>query len=71
VEIDAENTVLATLQSEQEAIESAFATAMGEMLADGYWSNTNYAPGQEEWLYWDAIERMDEVSRPTVKYGIS
>ena len=71
VEIDAENTVIVTLQSEQEVIESAFATAMGEMLADGYWSNTNYAPGQEEWLYWDAIERMDEVSRPTVKYGIS
>ena len=33
---------------EQSEIERRFAAAMGDMLRDGYWSNTSYAPGQEE-----------------------
>lgn len=32
----------------QKQIESVFADAMKDMLRDGYWSNTNYAPGQEQ-----------------------
>lgn len=71
VEIDGEYGTLTTLQSEQAAIESAFSSAMGDMLKDGYWSNTNYAPGQEEWLYEDAIERMSELSRPTTKFNVA
>ena len=71
VEIDGENETLKTLQEEQAAIESTFASVIGDMLKDGYWSNTNYAPGQEEWLYYDAIERMDEISKPVVKYSLS
>lgn len=35
----------------QEEIERRFAEAMGDLLRDGYWSNTAYAPGQEELLY--------------------
>ena len=37
-----------TAMSDQQAIENRFALAMGDMLIDGYWSNTSYAPGQEE-----------------------
>ena len=51
-------------------MESAFAEVMGDMLKDGYWSNQNYAPGQEQLLYWDALDRMNEVSKPTVKYTV-
>ena len=36
-----------TLKTQQE-IEDRFAHAMGDMLIDGYWSDTSYAPGQEE-----------------------
>lgn len=43
---------------------------MGDMLRDGYWSNTNYAPGQEQLLYWDALDQIASVSKPKVKYTI-
>ena len=43
----------------QEDIERRFAEAMGDLLRDGYWSNTAYAPGQEELLYLEATEVMD------------
>lgn len=32
---------------------------MGDLLRDGYWSNTAYAPGQEELLYLEASEVME------------
>lgn len=59
---------LENLQSDQLGIESTFYDAMGDMLRDGYWSNNNYAPGQEDWLYEDALEVMDQMAKPTVKY---
>lgn len=62
---------IAAMQEEQTAIEGVFAEAMGDMLRDGYWSNTNYAIGQEQLLYWDALDQIVEVSKPKVKYGIS
>lgn len=55
----------------QTEIEGTFANAMGDMLRDGYWSNTNYAIGQEQLLYWDALDQMTSVSKPKVKYNIS
>jgi len=60
----------AALQSQQE-IENRFALAMGDMLIDGYWSNTNYAPGQEELLYLEACEVMERLSKPLVSYNAS
>lgn len=49
-----------TSLSGQEAIEQRFAQSMGDMLRDGYWSNTSYAPGQEELLYLEASEIMEK-----------
>ena len=57
----------ASLSSQQE-IEERFALAMGDMLIDGYWSNTDYAPGQEELLYREACDVMAQLSKPTVTY---
>lgn len=64
---DVRLTYQASLSSQQE-IENAFALAMGDMLIDGYWSNTNYAPGQEELLYNEACEVMAQLSKPAVTY---
>lgn len=55
----------------QEAIEQQFATAMGDMLRDGYWSNTSYASGQSELLYLEASEVMEKLSKPAVTYTVS
>ena len=60
----------ASLISQQE-IENRFAVAMGDMLIDGYWSNTDYALGQEELLYREACEVMAQLSKPTVTYTTS
>lgn len=43
----------------QQEIEQRFAEAMGDMLRDGYWSNTSYAPGQESLLFLEATEIME------------
>lgn len=63
-------TELTGLADEQENIEGDFADAIGDMLRDGYWSNTNYAIGQEQLLYWDALDQIADVSKPKVKYSI-
>ena len=58
----------ASLSSQQE-IGDQFAFAMGDMLIDGYWSNTDYAPGQEELLCREACDVMAQLSKPTVTYA--
>ena len=70
-EIGDMNVELEQQNDTQTAIEGTFADAMGDMLRDGYWSNTNYAPGQEQLLYWDALDQIASVSKPKVKYSIS
>lgn len=56
--------------AEQDQTEADFAAAMGDLLKDGYWSNNNYAAGQEAALYWDAYDHMEEASKPKVKYTV-
>ena len=41
-----EKSYLSSMDSQQN-IERRFAEVMGDMLIDGYWSNTAYAPGQD------------------------
>ena len=55
----------------QDEIEVEFATAMGDMLKEGYWNNENYVEGQEQALYDDATEVMDYMCRPDVTYTVS
>lgn len=53
---------------QQDEIEATFIAAMGDLLRDGYWSNTNYIPGQEQHLYDDAVGLMNQLSRPSIGY---
>ena len=59
------------LGNEQDEIEATFISAMGYLLRDGSWSNTNYVVGQEEFLYADALDMSKEMSRPTTNYSFS
>ncbi len=65
------NAVAALDRGRQQEAENALAAALGDMLRDGYWSNTSYAPGQEMNLYLDALDIMAEVSRPAVSYTVA
>lgn len=55
----------------QEDADDDFSSAMGSMLKDGYWNDSNYTVGQEESLYRDALEISKKLSRPTVTYDVS
>lgn len=61
---------LASMDAQNE-IEQQFAEAMGDMLRDGYWSNTSYAAGQGDLLYLEACEVMDKLAKPDVTYTVS
>lgn len=71
ITLDGLESDLADLQDRQLTIESTFSTAMGDMLRDGYWADNNYAPGQEEYLYQDALDVMEQMAKPTVTYTLS
>lgn|GEM_PF-2270464 len=57
-------------QYSQAGTESAFASAMGDMLRDGYWNDPNYIQGQEEALLADAKEMLSYASQPSAVYTI-
>lgn len=59
------------LNEEQDDIEATFIAAMGYMLRDGYWNNTNYTVGQEKYLYEDARDIINEMSKPVTNYTFS
>lgn len=59
------------LNEEQDDIEATFIAAMGYMLRDGYWNNTNYTVGQEKYLYEDAKDITNEMSKPVTNYTFS
>lgn len=61
----------ARARGRQQELEDDLAAALGDMLRDGYWSNTSYAPGQEESLYLDALDILAEVSHPKVSYTVT
>ena len=69
VNIDSLKKQIAQAVENQAVAENTFATAMGSMLRDGYWSDDNYAPGQEQSLYADALEISKKLAFPIVSYS--
>ena len=55
----------------QASVEATFYVAMGDLLKDGYWNDSNYTVGQEEYLYLDSLDMIEHMSRPQVKYSVS
>ena len=71
IERDELNRLYNSSMDGQEAIEQRFAEAMGDLLRDGYWSNTSYAPGQEELLFLEGQEIMAKLAKPSVTYTVT
>lgn len=69
--IELHNTSMVGGQEAMQEAEIAFANAMGEMLKDGYWSDSRYTIGQEASLYADALEISKEMAYPQVSYTIT
>jgi len=68
VAISTRQEAIDDLYTRMDNIEADFIIAMGNLLKDGSWSNQNYIPGQEQYLYNDALDVMKVMSRPTVSY---
>lgn len=65
------NEAYNTLSMQQLTIEAVFTVAMGDMLRDGYWSDTDYIAGQEQYLYNDALEVSAEMGKPAITYSVT
>jgi hypothetical protein len=62
------NISLADYQTDKNLIENTFVNAMGDLLQDGYWVNSDYIAGQEQFLYNDAVDLLNVLSRPEASY---
>ena len=71
VEIDSIKKIIDTWLRIQEETENEFGEAMGFMLRDGYWSDNNYVPGQEQSLYNDALAISERLAKPAYSYTIN
>ncbi|MBQ1373313.1 hypothetical protein IIY66_00710, partial [Candidatus Saccharibacteria bacterium] len=65
----AQDAIVADYET-QATLNSNLASYLGPMLRDGYWSDTNYAPGQEESLYADALGISQTLAYPIVTYDV-
>lgn len=71
IALNTSQTTVNTKLAELDAIEAVFVAAMGDMLRDGRWSDDNYAPGQEESLYQDALDMSDRCAKPKATYSMT
>lgn len=62
--------LIAGYYTAQNDLNASLANRLGPMLRDGYWSDTNYAPGQEESLYQDALGISRTLAFPIVTYDV-
>lgn len=62
---------ISALQNQQTDAEADLIIGLGDMLRDGYWSNNNYIPGQEQALYDDALAISKEMGKPEYTYTIT
>lgn len=71
IERDELNRLYDSSMNGQDEIEQRFAKAMGDLLRDGYWSNTSYTLGQEELLFLEGQEIMAKLAKPSVAYTVT
>ena len=66
-------TLLDDLKAAQNAIKEEnlhITDVLGDMLREGYWQDNNYAEGDEDRLYKDAMDNLKEISKPETIYDI-
>lgn len=61
---------LKALQDEQNALEKAMTSSLGDLYREGWWQDDSYVDGDESKLYDDALENLEEVAKPEAEYSI-
>lgn len=57
-------------QSEIKELENEMQNALGDLYREGWWQKDDYVDGDEEKLYDDALDNLNEISKPDVQYSI-
>lgn len=64
----------AALTAAQEAIKASdnlLTEQLGDLLREGYWQDDKYVKDDEERMYSDAMDNLEEISKPETTYDIS
>ena len=64
------NAQIDAIQQTINTANTAFETAMGDLLRDGMYTEGEYVPGQENALYTDAKEALAKAAVPQVEYSV-
>ena len=62
---------LKAAQEEFKQLENSMIELLGDLYREGYWQKTDYVNGDEQKLFDDAVENLDELAKPDVSYNIS
>lgn len=66
-------TKLGAMQAAQAAVKAAedkLINTLGDIYREGYWQKADYVDGDEEKLYYDAIENLEKIAKPATTYAI-
>lgn len=62
--------IMEQAQAHVKELESRLVNDLGEMYREGYWQKSDYVDGDEEKLYNDALENLEEIAFPEAKYQV-
>ena len=69
-QIDALADEIALMQNGAAVVEDRFTSIMGDMLKEGYWTDSQYITGQEDSLYADALEISAKMAYPQCEWTV-
>lgn len=58
-------------QDDAKRLETGLLEALGDMYREGYWQKNDYVDGDEEKLYNDGLENLEEIAFPEAKYNVT
>lgn len=67
-------TCYGELKAAQDAIsklEQDFMLAVGDIYREGWWNDASYVDGDEDKLYEDALDNLNQVAKPEATYNVS
>ena len=65
---------LEILNTSQKAIterDDALKSSLGDLVREGWWQDNNYAEDDEDRLYNDAMDNLEEISKPETNYSFT